>query len=340
MRPALLLPLLIGILWLPVQAQQDPQQAEAEAKPISLLALTSWPIAWGGRPRDPYLAPDGQLWFCGQDGNYIGRLDPASGKLTRFELPDGTHPHNLIVAADGIVWFAGNRNATLGRLNPKSGRIRSYDMPKALEDPHTLIWDGQGNIWFTAQWSNALGHFNTETGKVKVFSVPTVKARPYGIKLGKDGNPWAVLLGSNKLATVRDGKLVEILLPREETRPRRLEITADGVVWYVDYAGGYLGRYDPRTEVINEWPMPGGATSQPYGTALDSQGRMWIAETGVAPNQLVAFDTVRQRFVPGAQVPGGGSVRHMYFDAAEQAFWFGVDTGRIVKAQVLSPSGP
>jgi len=38
-----------------------------------------------------------------------------------------------------------------------------------------------------------------------------------------------------------------------------MAITSDGAVWYGDYAGGMLGRFDPGTKKVEEWPLPGGA---------------------------------------------------------------------------------
>ena len=71
-----------------------------------------WPDT---RPRDPYVDPQGRVWFVGQEGNYIAYLEPKSGEFKRFEIEDGAHPHNLIVDQKGIVWYAGNRNARIGR---------------------------------------------------------------------------------------------------------------------------------------------------------------------------------------------------------------------------------
>ncbi|QIT54822.1 hypothetical protein HC341_06070 [Aquisalimonas sp. 2447] len=71
-----------------------------------------------------------------------------------------------------------------------------------------------------------------------MHDVATDRARPYGIVV-HDGQPWAVLFGTNRLATVEEGELMEIELPREDTRPRRLAISSDGLVWYGDYATGY-----------------------------------------------------------------------------------------------------
>ena len=47
-------------------------------------------------------------------------------------------------------------------------------------------------------------------------------------------------------------QVTEITLPQERARDRRIAVTSDGKVWYVDYTGGYLGRYDPTTQQFKE----------------------------------------------------------------------------------------
>ena len=54
--------------------------------------LKEWPVEWGGRTRDPAIAPDGKVWFVGQAGNYIANLDPATGAQKRYEIEEGTEP--------------------------------------------------------------------------------------------------------------------------------------------------------------------------------------------------------------------------------------------------------
>src|SRR5215218_3127542 len=88
--------------------------ASATALPDS-VTIDEWRVPWEkSRPRDPYVAPDGSVWFVGQVGNYLARLDPVSGKFTRTEIDAGTNPHNLVVARDGKVWYTGNRNGMIG----------------------------------------------------------------------------------------------------------------------------------------------------------------------------------------------------------------------------------
>ncbi|RDX37258.1 lyase [Kangiella sp. HD9-110m-PIT-SAG07] len=313
---------------------EKPSVKDSSSLP-SLLELESFEVEWGGRPRDPAVAPDGMVWFCGQAGNYIARLNPETGAMKQFSVPEGSHPHNLIVASDGGVWYAGNQNAHIGRIDPETGDIKQFPMPEEITDPHTLVFDSDENIWFTAQHSNAIGHLDTESGKVRFVTASEKGSRPYGIKLDSNGTPWSVLVGTNKLGVVDTDSftLQEIDIPREDARPRRIEITSDNNIWYVDFNDGYLGQYNPETEQFEEWLMPEGHDSQPYGTALDSEGRIWIGETGPYPNVMIGFDSDSQEFVSKTIIESGGSVRHMYYDNEKDVFWFGVDNGFIVKGK-------
>ncbi|MFK7844721.1 MAG: lyase [Rhodothermales bacterium] len=303
------------------------------------IDITEWKVPWDDtRPRDPYVAPDGKVWFCGQKGDYIAYLEPESGEFKRFEIPKGSHPHNLIIDEKGMVWYAGNRNAHIGKLNPKNGKVERYPMPNpAARDPHTLVFDQKGDIWFTVQGGNFVGKLETASGYVEVIEVPTKRSRPYGIKVDPNNRPWIVLFGSHKIITVDPVtmKLEEIELPRTDARPRRMEITSDGMIWYVDYAKGFLGRLHPETHEVQEWPLPSGEGSKPYGTARDDQDRIWLVESGPKPNKLIGFDPKSETFFSNKAIPsGGGTVRYMYFHPTTKEIWFGADTNTIGRVRI------
>jgi len=107
-------------------------------------------------------------------------------------------------------------------------------------------------------------------------------------------------------------KLREYTLPNEDARPRRLQITSDDQVWYVDYARGSLGRLDPTTGEAEEWVSPGGTDSRPYGMAVDSSDRLWFVETGPDPNQFVGFDPKTREFFSVTKIGSGGGRRAPY----------------------------
>lgn len=301
--------------------------------------IREWAVPWeNSRPRDPYVADDGRVWFVGQRGDYVASFAPASGEFERYELDPGTGPHNLIVDDEGTIWYAGNRASHIGKLDPATGETRKIAMPDpAAKDPHTLTFDGRGNIWFTVQGGNFVGRLSMENEAVQLIEVPTPRARPYGIVVNSNGIPWAVEFGSNKLVRIdpETMELEEIALPHEDARPRRLVITSDGRVWYGDFARGYLGRYDPGTGEFTEWPMPSGTDSRPYGMAVDRQDRVWLVESGVTPNRFVGFDTAREEFVSVTDIPSGaGTVRHMDYYEPDGEIWFGTDTNNIGRATV------
>ena len=148
--------------------------------------------------------------------------------------------------------------------------------------------------------------------------------------------PWIALFNSNHIATVDpetfDLKTFE--LP-ENALPRRIGITSDDMLWYGDFRRGYLGRLDPETGEVTEWPMPSGENSRPYGMAVDDSDRIWLVETGVQPNKFVGFDPVTEEFSSVVEVEsGGGTIRHMYFDAETNSIWFGADTNTIGVAKL------
>lgn len=309
----------------------------APAQEADELEIREWDVPWdNSRPRDPWVGGPDRIWFVGQTGDYVATLNPESGEFHRFDLEPGTGPHTVISDGRG-AWYAGNRARHIGLIDPASGEIEKIMMPgDGRGDVHTMDFTSGGDIWFTVQHGNQIGFLETATRTITLYDVPTAQARPYGLVVDGNDRPWVVLFGSHKLATVEaDGSVTEIDLPRTEARPRRLAVTGDGKVWYVDYADGWLGRYDPASGEIREWRAPGAADARPYAMSADSEGRLWFVETGMLPNRFVGFDPNSERFTaPLAIRSGGGTVRHMVHDPDTRSIWFGTDTHTIGQARL------
>jgi len=296
--------------------------------------IVEWLVPWKtSYPRDPWVY-EGDVWFVGQRGDYVARFDPGGGEFYDYPLPSGTGPHSVVVDERG-AWFAANRAGYVGLLQPRSGEIRRYELPgDGPRDVHTMAFTSEGNLWFTVQAGNRIGHLDTESGNMTVFAVVTPGSRPYGLTVVEDV-PWVALFGTNRLAIVVAGDVREFELPREEARPRRIAATGNGMIWYVDYAGGYLGRLDPADASVKEWALPGGENSHPYALATDARDRVWFVETGPVPNRLIGFDPEMEAFtVPTAIPRGGGAVRNMYYDPEEDALWFGTDRNTLGRAEL------
>ena len=312
----------------------------ASADDNQSVEIKEWTVPYeDSRPRDPYVAPDGTVWFSGQTEEYIAQLNPETGDFKKVHLGNGDGIHNLIVGKDGIVWLAGNRNGYIGKYDPKTDILRRIPMPiEDAYDPHTLVFNADESlIYFSLQGSNMVGRFNLASEKIDLVEVPTESARPYGINIAPDGMVWISLFGTYKIAKMdpESMALTEIDLPRKSARPRRLEITSNGNVHYVDYRDGMLGTYDPVAGTFEEVNLPGKKRARPYGMEVDSQDRIWLVEVGPRPNNFVGYDTKAKKFVSQTDVPsGGGAVRHMMYHKATGTVWFGTDNNTIGRAVV------
>lgn len=305
------------------------------------IAFEEWVTpTLGQRSRDPVEAPDGGIWWAGQWGNLVGRIDPATGKMEEFPLPASAMPHSVNIDPDGEhVWYTGNKNGTLGRLDPGTGEIVEFKMPDPdARDPHTGEFDADGMLWFTLQQSNMIGRLDPTSGDIRLVTLPTAGSRPYGIKIDGEGSPWVACNGSNCLVKVdpKTMALTEVKLPLPKTTVRRLDIDDDGIIWYVNSSQGRLGRYDPLSGEIKEWPSPSGPASHPYALVV-VDGIVWYNESGMRPDALVRFDPATESFqswaIPSGQIHAG-IIRHMRADAVGNLLIHQSSTNRIMRVTI------
>ena len=304
------------------------------------ISLKEWVMPQlGQRSRDPVQAEDGLIWFAGQFGNLMGSINPVTGDIKEYPLPPNAKPHSVEIDAKGNIWYTGNANGTLGYLDPKTGKITVFKMPDPkAKDPHTLIFDRNGIGWFTLQNSNMVGRIDPATGDIQLKTLTTPNAKPYGIKLDADNNVYFSCNGHPCLYKINTAnfELTEIKLPLTGTTVRRLDIAEDGMIWYVNSGLGRLGRYNPKTGEIKEWPSPSGPTSHPYAIVVIN-GIVWYNESGMRPDPLVRFDPKTETFQSWA-IPSGniyaGIIRHMRAARDGSLLIHQSSTNRIIQVSV------
>ena len=83
--------------------------------------------------------PDGAIWFCKSGPGQIGRLDPNSGVITEFSLPNpACAPIGIVTGADGPLWFTGSRGHKVGRQRRLS--TNTGQTSKSTNEPHRVGW--------------------------------------------------------------------------------------------------------------------------------------------------------------------------------------------------------
>jgi Streptogramin lyase len=220
----------------------------------------------GQRSRDPIQAADGSIWWAGQFGNLIGRLNPATGEMKEYKLPPNALPHSVWLDDKGIPWYSGNKNGTVGKVDPATGKVTEYKMPDpAAKDPHTAVFDKKGILWFTLQNSNMVGRLDPATGDIKLVTMSTPDSKPYGIKIDAEGVPWFACNGRPCLVKIDPATmaLTEVALPFAGTTVRRLDIADDGMIWYVNSGRGQLGATIRRPARSRSGSHPAGRSRIP-----------------------------------------------------------------------------
>jgi virginiamycin B lyase len=86
-------------------------------------------------------------------------------------------------------------------------------------------------------------------------------------------------------------------LPREEISPHDVIVDKDGMVWFSSFGQQNLGRLDPKTGKVTEFPYPLHRENFPTGSLglrADSEGNLWLGNMYQAT--IVKFDRKQEQF--------------------------------------------
>ena len=113
------------------------------------------------------------------------------------------------------------------------------------------------------------------------------------------GEPWSYPLQTLPRPTGAATRMVvtEYDLPRATIAPHDVRTDADGFVWYSDFVENDLGRLDPRTGTLKEFPYPELKPGFPTGALAlepDPDGNLWLAMMFQAG--LAKFDVKTETF--------------------------------------------
>ena len=280
---------------------------------------TDFPITTAGSgPEGIVTGPDGNLWFCEEFADKIGRITP-DGTVTEFPIPTaGAHPETIIVGPDGAMWFTELLGNKIGRITT-AGVITEFTIPTAHSEPEGVALGPDGNIWFPETDGNKIGRLTTSgvftefpiptpashpeggiagpdvnlwfvenfgkkvlrvttAGAMTEFPIPTATAAPWNIALGPDGNLWFTEGAGEKIGRITPAGVITEFPVTTPGTPDYIVGGPDGNIWYTEYYGNLVGRITP-SGVITEFPIAG--SSHPYGIGTGPDGAVWFCEQGL-----------------------------------------------------------
>jgi streptogramin lyase len=91
--------------------------------------------------------------------------------------------------------------------------------------------------------------------------------------------------------------ITEYDLPNSTIEPHDVLVDGKGMVWYSDFGQQFLGKMDPKTGQVTQYPIPVTKAGFPVGTLdleLDKDGNLWIADMYQA--SIDKFDPTTEKF--------------------------------------------
>lgn len=228
----------------------------------------------------------GNIWYSTHRSSYVGRLDPKTGKVTEFRVPEpdkGSLPgtHWIHVDRKGIVWGSENWAHNIWRLDPKNMQFNrvKWEVPEPINAPMggNYSLDLDGNVWKARGMK--VTKVDGQTGK-EVLNFETKKfASTYGSATSADGRYWGGGAWPRDGVIVADMKTGEVWEPDASpgSGPARGEFDPFNNYW-AGGRGGMLVKFDMKTKRITEYKSPTPYTAF-YTARADKNGEVWAGES-------------------------------------------------------------
>lgn len=307
-------------------------------------------------PHDVYVA-NGLVWYSDFGEEYLGKLDPASGKVTEYPVPElkkGYPQGELDLQPDkaGNLWLSGMYQGGVIEFSPKTEAFKAYPLPTDLNGitaqqsmvmPNNM--DVDGKVWTNNQDQHQVLRLDAATGKYEAlgpFKDTTGRDRlvsGYGILSDSQNNAYLLDFGAEGQAIVKidakTGAMTMYPTPTARSRARRGRIFGQDQMVFGEYGANQIATFDTKSGAFKEYKMPTAQTN-PYDAFADKNGELW--EGSMWNDRIVRIDPKTNRTVEYL-LPKFTNIRRIFVDNSTTpvTFWTGNNhDASIVK---LEPAG-
>ncbi|HEY1231783.1 MAG TPA: carboxypeptidase regulatory-like domain-containing protein [Candidatus Binatia bacterium] len=308
-------------------------------------------------PHDVILDGDGMVWYSDFGDQFIGRLDPKTGKVTDFSIPElkkgfprGTL--DLQSDKDQNLWVSLMYQGGIAKFDRKAEKFTVYPVPKDWQGNHTqqsmvspTNSHVDGKVWTNNQDTHSIYRVDLTTGEYEnlgEFKIPgenrTINA--YGIPSDSQNNLYLLEFGANNIGRI-DAKTKEFKIYStisQGTRPRRGRFDGQDRLWFAEYGANGVGMLDPKSGQIQEWQLPI-PWSAPYHVVPDKNGDVWIGSMWT--DRVTRLDPKSSQFTDYL-LPRETNIRRVFVDntTSPVTFWVGSNHGAsILKLEPIDASG-
>jgi virginiamycin B lyase len=304
-------------------------------------------------PHDVILDKDGTAWYSDFGHQFVGKLEPKTGKVTEYPVPTlkaELPPGNLDIEFDkaGNLWIGLMLQAGIAKFDPKTEQFTMIPLPKdinnnASQQAMVMPWssDVDGKVWMNSVGIPGVHRVDLASMKFDTFVPYQDLARAqehsvYGIKADSQNNLFFFDFSADLVGKIdaRSGQISLFKTPTPNSNPRRGYMDREDRLWFTEYRANKLAMLDTKTEKFTEWALPT-AFTYPYDVMPDKNGELWTA--GMSTDRVVRLDP-KSGQTTEYQLPRNTNVRRVFVDNSTTpvTFWAGGNhSAEIVKVEPL-----
>ena len=305
-------------------------------------------------PHDVIVDQDGYAWYTNFGEENVGRLDPKTGQVTEYKLPElkpGWPEGSLGLHADsqGNLWIGMMYQGAIGRIDPKTGKVTTYSLPpevnKAMAQVNMVRPEADTvdhKVWAQNNGFAGIHRLDLATGAIETI-LPFRDAKAgenhniYDIVPDSQNNVYFTDFAQQQIGRV-DAKTLKVTfyqLPTMKSAPRRGMMDAQDRMWFAEYRGDKIAMFDTKAEKFTEWQMPL-RWAAPYDVTIDKNGEVWTGS--MMDDRVTRLDPKTGTFVDYL-MPRETNMRRVFVDNSTSpvTFWVGSNHGAaILKVEPLN----
>ena len=305
------------------------------------------------QPHDVVIDSDGIAWYSSFGEQFLGRLDPKTGKASEYPVPmhkPGYPTGFLGLRTDkaGDLWLGNMYQATMVKFDRKSETFKYFPLPPEqnidaaqvnMVSPQSSHVDGK--VWSQNNGFAGVHRLDLATGQIETWEPfkDAPKGEPhniYDVVPDSKNNVYFTDFRQKHIgridAKTGEIKLFAILTPSPALR--RGQMDSQDRLWFGEYRGDKIGMFDTKTEKFTEWSMPTRWTN-PYDVTLDKNEEAW---TGSMLNDRVVRLNTKSGDFTEYLLPRTTNIRRVFVDNSTTpvTFWVGSNHGAsIIKLEPL-----
>jgi streptogramin lyase len=305
------------------------------------------------QPHDVVIDNDGIAWYSSFGEQFLGRLDPKTGKASEYPVPmhkPGYPTGFLGLRTDkaGDLWLGNMYQATMVKFERKSETFKYFPLPPEqnidaaqvnMVSPQSSHVDGK--VWSQNNGFAGVHRLDLATGQIETWEPfkDAPKGEPhniYDVVPDSKNNVYFTDFRQKHIgridAKTGEIKLFAILTPSPALR--RGQMDSQDRLWFGEYRGDKIGMFDTKTEKFTEWSMPTRWTN-PYDVTLDKNEEAW---TGSMLNDRVVRLNTKSGDFTEYLLPRTTNIRRVFVDNSTTpvTFWVGSNHGAsIIKLEPL-----